>query len=155
VSHWDDGCQPKGRQMTSTWGVTTAAVCAGAAIVAAGAAYADNTLSGTYALIDDNNGAKQLSTWTLSPCGPGCTHVASNHGGTDDAHLSGGQWVVVFDDRPDAVTCPSGHIARGTFHFSFDAVTLAGSAYSSTSVGACGDPPMNYPPWAFHLSKIG
>jgi hypothetical protein len=79
--------------MAITRGLGACIVLAGAAVGLAGPASAE-PLSGSYTatVIDGAKTYKNGSTttWTLSPCGPDCTHLAP----VDmDLHLEGNNWT--------------------------------------------------------------
>jgi hypothetical protein len=76
-----------------------AAAMAGAAVGLSGPASAE-PLSGAYtATMLDGGGAYKrgsTTTWTLTPCGPDCTHVNTGAGTPSDLHLQGNTWNGPF-----------------------------------------------------------
>lgn len=69
-------------------GLTAVAIFAGAAVCFASPVRADD-FSGTYI----RTGFGTQSTWFVTPCGPGCAHVADSSGRSADAHMVRG-WRV-------------------------------------------------------------
>jgi hypothetical protein len=104
-------------------GIVAATVLAGAAIGFASAASADD-FSGTYTYAAGNS---YTSTWTVTPCGPGCAHIESKLSHTD-AHLTNGQWVLSQHyDPPNGVRCDDGVDVGATKTSTIDASTLRGT----------------------------
>ena len=117
-------------------------------------------LSGTYLFTVDTG---NTTTWTMTPCGPGCTNVAATNSSAGNApyagqaQLSSDRWNMT-SARPDAMTCDDGSRAAGTTSYSWDAATLAGAAFSQGAPGACASTqPDGFrgPTSAFTLTKVG
>ena len=106
-------------------GFAVAAVVAGAAVWLASPAQADD-FSGTYV----RTGPDGQSTWNVTPCGPGCAHVADSTGWSADAHWINGQWTFSVD-RPDATKCINGVWAPGTALYSVNPARGAGTVVTS------------------------
>jgi hypothetical protein len=117
-------------------------------------------LSGTYTFTVESG---NTTTWTITPCGPGCADVAATNSSagnapyTGQAQLAGDRWNMTAA-RPDALTCDDNSRAAGTTIYSWGAVTLAGTAFSQGGPGACGstDPEgLRGPTSEFTLTKVG
>ncbi|OMC17178.1 hypothetical protein [Mycobacterium sp. SP-6446] len=131
--------------------LSVAAGVAAAAVGYACPAWADDGLSGTYNYVNQTG---FTSTWTATPCGPGCAHVFTSHSAANyDLKLSNGRSVATVDS-PDAVHCRDGTTAPATVTISVAAATLRGTSTTSTTVGVCGDPPRTYGPDTFTLTKV-
>jgi hypothetical protein len=117
-------------------------------------------LSGTYTFTVQSG---NTTAWTITPCGPGCATVAASNSSagnapyTGQAQLAGDRWTMTAI-RPDALTCDDNSRAQGTTVYSWDAVTLAGTAFSQGDPGVCGstDPSGSRGPTSeFTLTKVG
>ena len=71
--------------------------------------------SGTYL----RTGSGEQSTWVVTPCGPGCAHVADSDGWSADAHQVGGLWTLTVD-LPKATICNNDGTAPGTLKYAVD-----------------------------------
>jgi len=73
-------------------------------------------LSGTYIFTVESG---NTTTWTITPCGPGCADVAATNSSagnapyTGQAQLAGDRWNMTAA-RPDAITCDDNSRAAGT-----------------------------------------
>ncbi|OBI24098.1 hypothetical protein A5713_08180 [Mycobacterium sp. E2497] len=131
--------------------LTVAALVAAATVGYASPARADDGLSGTYNYVNETG---FTSTWTVTPCGPGCAHVFTSHSAANyDLKLSNGRWVATVNP-PDAVHCRDGTTAQATVTISVDAATLTGTSTTTSTAGVCGDPPRTYGPDTFTLTKV-
>lgn len=131
----------------------TTAVLAGTAIALAAPASADD-FSGVYTYNGPPTATTNTTTWTVTPCGPGCAHVVSASGETNtDAHLVGGSWTFQ-GQYPDAFDCADGSIVPGIKVFTLDPNTLQGQI-DTPPAPACGSPSESLPPEPFTLTKIG
>jgi len=117
-------------------------------------------LSGTYTFTVESG---NTTMWTITPCGPGCADVAATNSSIGNAPYSGranlaaDRWNMTAA-RPDALTCADNSRAAGTTIYSWDAVTLAGTAFSQGVPGTCGstDPDGSRGPTSeFTLTKVG
>jgi hypothetical protein len=90
------------------------AVFPGVVIGFATPAQADG-FSGTYT----RTGSGEGSTWVVTPCGPGCAHVADSDGWNADAHLVRGLWTLTVD-LPRATICNNDGTAPGTLKYEVD-----------------------------------
>jgi hypothetical protein len=117
-------------------------------------------LSGTYIFTVDSG---NTTTWSITSCGPGCADVAAANSSIGNAPYSGraqsagDRWNMTAA-RPDALTCADNSRAAGTTIYSWDAVTLAGTAFSQGDPGTCGssDPGgFRGPTSEFTLTKVG
>ena len=154
--------------MTISRGLPAAIIlAAGVAIASPGTASADGPLqpspgelSGTYSYESDTG---RVTTWVITPCGPGCADVAVTpvtdprvvpYGGR--ALLNGGRWDMTVD-YAHAVRCkpPNDSVTvPGTVAFSFEAATLTGTAVNTQSAAACGDPAGATYQTGFSLAKV-
>jgi hypothetical protein len=116
-------------------------------------------LSGTYTFTVESG---HTTTWTISPCGPGCANVAAADSSVGNApyrgqaQLAGDRWNMTAA-RPDALTCDDNSRAPGTTIYSWDATTLAGTAFSQAGTGTCGSTDPNGfrgPTSEFTLTKV-
>ena len=116
-------------------------------------------LSGTYTFTVESG---NTTTWTITPCGPGCANVAATNSSagnapyTGQAQLAGDRWNMTAA-RPDALTCDDNSRAQGTTIYSWGAVTFAGTAFSQGDPGVCGssDPDgFRGPTSEFTLTKV-
>ncbi|BBY05610.1 hypothetical protein MNVI_09280 [Mycobacterium noviomagense] len=105
------------------WGLVAAAICTAAAVRFASAADADD-FSGTFIRTGPGTESDWQSTWVVTPCGPGCAHVADSTGWNADAHIIKGRWTFEVS-RPDATKCLDGW-APGIANYSVDAARLDG-----------------------------
>ena len=116
--------------------------------------------SGTYTFTVESG---NTTTWTITPCGPGCADVAATNSSIGNAAYSGRAQLAVdrwnmTTARPDALTCDDNSRVAGTTTYSWDAVTLAGTAFSQGAPGICGstDPDGSRGPTSeFTLTKVG
>ena len=117
-------------------------------------------LSGTYTFTVQTG---NTTTWTITPCGPGCATVAATNSSagnapyTGQAQLAGDRWNMTAA-RPDALTCDDNSRAQGTTIYSWGAGTFAGTAFSQGDPGVCGrtDPDgLRGPTSEFTLTKVG
>jgi hypothetical protein len=116
-------------------------------------------LSGTYTFTVQSG---NTTTWTITPCGPGCANVAATNSSAGNApysgqaQLAGDRWNMTAA-RSDAVTCDDNTRAPGTTIYSWDATTLAGTAFSQAGAGICGSTDTNVfrgPTSEFTLTKV-
>jgi hypothetical protein len=125
--------------MSITRGVSAAAVFAGVAVAAAGAAWADPpTMSGSYTASFPAD-PRFTATWVFTPCGPGCAHVQGPGNPptwNGQAQLTGGQWALNIPNDPNQISCSDGSLHTGDGHEVWDANTLQGQYWST----AAGDP---------------
>jgi hypothetical protein len=117
-------------------------------------------LSGIYTFTVQSG---NTTAWTITPCGTGCATVAASNSSAGNApyggqaQLAGDHWTMTAV-RPDALTCDDNSRAQGTTVYSWDAVTLAGTAFSQGDPGVCGsiDPSGSRGPTSeFTLTKVG
>ncbi len=117
-------------------------------------------LSGIYTFTVESG---NTTTWTITPCGPGCAAVAATNSSAGNApykgqaQLAGDRWNMTAA-RPDALTCDDNTRAPGTTRYSWGAATLAGTAFSQGGPGTCGstDPSgFRGPTSEFTLTKVG
>ena len=117
-------------------------------------------LSGTYTFTVESG---NTTTWTITPCGPGCANVAAANSSAGNApydgqaQLAGERWNMTAA-RPDALTCNDNSRAPGTTTYSWGGATLAGAAFSQGGPGSCGstDPDgFRGPTTEFTLTKVG
>ncbi|OBK79691.1 hypothetical protein [Mycobacterium sp. 1164985.4] len=148
---------------------TLSAACiigAGVAIGSVGNAWAGGSpqapgeLSGTYTYHSDTG---RVNTWVITPCGSGCADVAvtpvtdtrvTPYGGR--ALLDNGRWNMAVQ-YAQAIRCkpPNDSVTvPGTVAFSFDAVTLEGTAVNTQDAAACGDPAGATYQSGFTLTKV-
>lgn len=127
-------------------GLATAVTFAGTAVGFACPAHADD-FGGTYV----QTGPGTQSTWVVTPCGPGCAHVADSSGWSADAHLFNGQWTFPID-RPDGTRCNNGSRAPGTLTYSVDAAGDSGTVVTSRAA-PCDLAPGYASPIYFILTK--
>lgn len=84
--------------------------------------------SGRYAYTysGGSNGTPFSTTWTVTPCGSGCAHIATSSGLTNtDAHLAGGRWVFARYDEA-GILCDNQKLMGATVEFRVDPQTLKG-----------------------------
>jgi hypothetical protein len=127
-----------GRQMRIIAGPSAALIAGSCAVAWAAPAWADD-LNGTY-VVTWSDGSPQ-STWTFTPCGPGCAHLTGDNGWTTDAHLANGKWKM------GPITLSEGTCTNGITNFTvpettaatdtIDPATLAGSSVVTYPAG-CG-----------------
>jgi hypothetical protein len=129
-------------------GLAAAAIFGAGAVCLASPARADN-FSGTYIL----TGPGTESTWFVTPCGPGCTHVADSSGWSADAHIINGRWTFSVD-RPDATKCLNDGWAPGIANYSVDAARLDGWVVT-TKTAPCALQAGYATPLYFTLTKVG
>ena len=136
-------------------GLAVAAVLGGGAVALAAPAWADDFI-GKYVYVSPASAHEPriTTTWTVTPCGPGCAHIVSASGLTNaDAHLVGGQWVLVrYSDT--AFFCADGTRAAGTIRYTFDPKTLQGQN-AADPAPVCGFPMISSTPNQFTLTKVG
>lgn len=122
----------------------TVVALAAAGVTWSAPAAADPDLFGAYTFEAEDG---ESATWTLTPCAgnaDGCVRVAETGNAkrapwSADAHISVGSWILLVQ-QPDAILCEDGSAAPGLNTYSWDAVSLSGSA-SLFSNGACGAGP--------------
>ena len=114
---------------------TSVAAAFGSQVLGAASAWAD-TLTGPY-LVTWSDGTPP-TTWSFTPCGPGCRVVTGNKGWNSKAHLVGGQWVM--DPIRNTVHCGNGTDEHATAKGTFDPTTLAGTSVITYPVPCPGDP---------------
>ena len=126
-------------------GALVTAVLGVASCWAAPPAVADDGLSGTYTY-SETGASPHSRTWTLTPCGNGCTHVvasASSTGKTGgfsgDLHLLNGSWEMTVD-RPDLLWCPDGRTLPGSTAFFLAPAALGGTRVASWPRNCSGFP---------------
>jgi hypothetical protein len=116
-------------------------------------------LSGTYTFTVDSG---NTTTWTITPCGPGCASVAATNSSAGNApysgqaQLAGDRWNMTAA-RSDALMCDDNNRAPGTTVYSWSATTLAGTAFSQAGAGICGSSDPNGlrgPASEFTLTKV-
>src|SRR5215212_3113042 len=116
-------------------------------------------LSGTYTFTVDSG---NTTTWTITPCGPGCASVAATNSSAGNApysgqaQLAGDRWNMTAA-RSDALTCNDNSRASGTTIYSWGAATHTGTAFSQGSPGSCGstDPEgLRGPTTEFTLTRV-
>src|SRR5579884_495008 len=111
------------------WGLATAAVFSTGVLCLASPARVDD-FSGTYVRTGPGTESDDWqTTWVVTPCGPGCTHVADSTGWSADAHIINGRWTFEVN-RPDATKCLDGW-EPGTANYSVDAARLDGWVVTS------------------------
>ena len=137
--------------MKIRWGLTAAAIFAAGAVCFASPARADN-FSGTFLRTGPGTESTWQSTWFVTPCGPGCTHVADSSGWNADAHIINGRWTFEVN-RPDATKCLDGW-APGTANYSVDAARLDGWVVTSKPA-PCALQAGYATPLYFTLTKVG
>jgi hypothetical protein len=95
-----------------------------------------------------------VRTWTASPCGQACAHVAQKLDGEGswtfdaEAHLEGTTWKMSIWD-PESNECRDGRKIAGTTTWTWDASTLTGTLLGETN-SPCGEPMPDFP---FVLTK--
>lgn len=139
--------------MRFVMGIVPAMVLAGTAVGLASPAAADD-FSGTYRY--DHNGPSTWSTWTVTPCGPGCADVAATGGAGwapygGRARMEGGRWTMV-SPWPDAGDCDGTPLVASRT-LSLDAATLAGSGFATWEASDCG-PTERSDRFPFTLTKL-
>jgi hypothetical protein len=138
--------------MKISWGLAAAAIFAASGLCFASPAQADD-FSGTYIRTGPGTPSAWQSTWLVTPCGPGCAHVADSSGWGVDAHMTNGRWTFSVD-RPDATRCLNDGWAPGTALYSVDAVRLDGIVVTSNPA-PCPLQPGYSAPLFFTLTKVG
>jgi hypothetical protein len=122
-----------------------------------------DTMSGAYTY---RNNSKGLSTtWTFTPCGPGCAEVVSAPmvgsepastlaGFSGQATLNRNKWTMTAE-RSDAATCDlDGSDVPGTSTYTWDNDNLSGIFTSFFAEAGCGDPAnLTNEPTMFTLTK--
>jgi len=126
-----------------------ATVLAGAAVGLACPAWADDP-AGAYTVTWSDS--TPPTTWTFTPCGPGCSQVTGNKGWSTDAHLVNSRWVM----GPVHYTlyCSDGSTVAATANGSFDAATLTGSSVVTYPVACPKDPVPSGMTIQFSLTKV-
>lgn len=92
-----------------------------------------DALEGDYTLVVDGtqhlvngahlpNGVPTTTTWTIAPCGAGCSHVKSSMGWTADLHLEAGTWQGTRTLTMDCAGTP----APASTTYTLNAKTLTG-----------------------------
>jgi hypothetical protein len=118
--------------MNVTAGIAAAVIVAGAAVGFAGPARAADDFGGTFI----PNGPGLRSTWVVTPCGPGCAHIADSSGWSADAHPFDGLWRFVVD-LPDGTKCNNDCTAPGTVTFKVDAPRQEGTMLTTNPAADC------------------
>ena len=131
--------------------LTAAGVFAGIAVLSASPAWADDTLNGTYDVIATSG---PVTTWVITPCGSGCSHVAESDDWSADATFANGPWLWSVD-APDGALCPDGSRAPDTEHYSVDAASLTGTVRTTLGPGTCGLAAPQATPEPLTLTKTG
>jgi hypothetical protein len=109
------------------------------------AAAPTHELSGSYTFVTDGSqmtingerragGAQSKSTWQITPCGPGCSHVVSSLGWNADLHLVDNKWQA---KREVPLDC-TGNGVSSSMTYTLDSTTLTGTASN--------DIPCSHPP---------
>jgi len=123
--------------MSTTRGIVVGAIFAGLAIGTAGPTWAAPTMSGHYIKTETSPVGQHVDAdWVFAPCGDGCAQI-TNLDGIGQARLVNGQWSM--DGAVGDVACPDGTRVpeAASSHYSWDAVTLAGTN-QVTYKAACG-----------------
>ena len=126
--------------MAITRGFAATVMFAGIAVGAAGPAWADPTMDGSYTETATLPNGKTLDTsWTVNSCGDGCIFIKAGAGGSQ-AHFVDGQWVL---DTMNNVVCADGSYVQyaTNAHITWDPNTLAGTAVHTYVLPACGRGP--------------
>ncbi|CQD22129.1 hypothetical protein BN1232_05518 [Mycobacterium lentiflavum] len=137
-----------------TAGAALIAVC----IASPTPARADSEVpSGRYNVLYPDNG--KSTAWLFAPCGSDCTRATSQDGGTLviswEFHLANGRWThsgTAQAPCPNGASTPEAPAAPVTVDYSFDAVSLAGVAQTTTSDACSGEPGKTFTR-PFQLSK--
>jgi hypothetical protein len=130
-------------------GLAATAILAGAAIGFAGPAQAAD-FSGTYRYTAPNG----VSTWTVTPCGSDCTHIADSSGWSADAHPFAGLWRFVVDN-PNATVCNNDGTVPGTLTYKVDPPRQEGTyVRTNTSPAPCWLAPGYSQPIFFTLVRL-
>ncbi len=137
--------------MKISWGLAAATILAAGAVWSASPSRADN-FNGTYIRTGPGTASDWQSTWVVTPCGPGCTHVADSTGWSADAHIINGRWTFEVN-RPDATKCLDGW-EPGTANYSVDAARLDGWVVTSKPA-PCALQNGSSTPLYFTLTKVG
>lgn len=102
-------------------------------------------------LYPDND---KSTAWLFVPCGSDCTLATSQDGGTFviswEFDLANGRWT---HSGVAQAPCPNGASAPVNVNYSFDAVSLAGEAQTTTPPDACSGEPGKTFTRSFQLSK--
>ena len=121
--------------------VTAVALLGATAVGFAGAAEAEELVSGMYGVV--RSGVTQPGNaptmWTVKRCGADCALIVGDDGVIGNAHLANGKWIASLH-QVNAVDCRNGFSAPGTSVFSLDAQTLKGTIVSTSDGPACGSP---------------
>jgi hypothetical protein len=135
-------------------------LAAGAALLGAAAfitsstpAHADPEVpNGRYNVLYPDN--DKSTAWLFVPCGSDCTLATSQDGGTFviswEFNLANGRWT---HSGVAQAPCPNGASAPVTVNYSFDAVSLAGEAQTTTPPDTCSGEPGKTFTRPFQLSK--
>ena len=130
--------------MTITRGFAATVIFTGLAVGTASAAWADTTMSGHYIRTETNpqTGESVTDGWYATPCGNGCTSIASTPGGPEEsrARLVNGQWTLA--SVLHTLACPDGTVVPNAVsgQYTWDPNTLAGTVQLTYNVPACGNP---------------
>jgi hypothetical protein len=127
--------------MRTITGAVAAAIVAGAAVILASPANADD-FSGTFI----PNGPGLDSTWVVTSCGPDCAHIADSSGWSADARPWGGLWRFVVN-LPDSTRCNNDGTAGGSVVFKVDAGRHEGT-FLNTNAAPCPNAPGYWSPEA-------
>jgi hypothetical protein len=139
--------------MRIAYGFSAALIAgAGIAIGSASPAWADD-FGGSYRF--DSGGPSTWSTWTVTPCGPGCADVAATGGSNwapygGQARLTGSEWTML-SPWPDAGMC-NGTPVTGTRNLTWNADSLSGTGTADSAASTCA--PAKTEPFSFTLTKL-
>ncbi len=137
--------------MKVSWGLTAASLFAAGAVCLASPTRADG-FSGTYLRAGPGAPSDSQSTWVVTPCGAGCTHVVDSAGWSADAHIINGRWTFEVN-RPDATKCLDGW-EPGVANYSVDGARLDGWVMTSKPA-PCALQSGYASPLYFTLTKVG
>lgn len=146
---------PVGR--TKGWILAVASTLWGTTAVAVAPIAIADEFSGTYRFDAPAQGYAGgfSTTWTVTPCGSGCVHIATASGGTDtDAHLEGPYWVF-FRYADPGVYCGTDpatfnpRVLPASIRYTVNPDTLTGQFQPDGT--PCGGVPV---PSRFFLTKV-
>jgi hypothetical protein len=117
------------------------AIFAGLAVGFAAPVSAAPQMSGHYTESETQpSGEPSTYDWYVTPCGDGCASITGQHGGqVGQAQLANGQWTMDFvadDDCSDGTNTPNAL----SYHYTWDANTLAGTLLITRTLAVCGFP---------------
>ncbi len=118
-----------------------AGVLAGAAILLAGPASADDRLDGDFRFIN----GPTTNTWSITTqCNAEITcggTISTSTGLIEQiTRVAGGSWTVERTDVPNGRICADGSTGPADLMYSFDPATLVGAISFRSKPGVCGDP---------------